>query len=160
MVKFSKSLSLGIGAACFSSMLLQSSCSKEDSQVPQPESAALNEGSNLKTNLIGSGYGLTPASITSTDSPAGFYTYLSDWYWSYNIGGPATISLEDKKKLAPMGTSTADYVWGNPSLPWIKKLDAPRSPGILTIIAQKGFEKYCSDHSQLKTATPRQRALC
>ncbi|KAA6441248.1 hypothetical protein FEM33_02765 [Dyadobacter flavalbus] len=128
-------------AACLSTMLFMSSCSNEDAVAPSPAATVTNDGSNLKTNLIGSGYGISP-NIFSTNVTAGFHVYPTNWVWHPVDSGPATISLEEQKKRAPMGVSTLDYVWGNPSLPWIKKLGPTSSPGnILTITTQKGFEK-------------------
>jgi hypothetical protein len=140
MVKFSKSLSFGIGAACFSTMLFLSSCSKEDSLVPKPESAVLNEGSNLKTNLIGSGYGLSPASIPITDGPTcqdclalGWKRFIPGGVWS-----------DDIIQNYPIGTSSLTALWGNPSFPWVKNLAPTRSPGSILTVASytKSIPQY------------------
>ena len=126
MVQITKSLSSMASAACLSTMVFMSSCSKEDAVTPSPEVAISKiesvGGSNLKINgleiipptLGQPGIGSLPAGYTNTGS-----------------------------QLA-IGLSNSRYLFGNSSNPWIlAKNLAPAGAGtFLTLGATKSKSAY------------------
>lgn len=149
MVKFSKSLSFGIGVACFSSMILLSSCSKEDAQVPQPESAVLNEGSNLKTNLIGSGYGLSSPSIPTTDGTTCQNCFATGWSKEIIEGVPGEPVMD-----SPAGTSNLSTLWGNTFIKWLLPLSAPEGANSGSILTVTSSKKIAPDYAPIPSMYP------
>jgi hypothetical protein len=122
MVQITKSLSFMATAACLSTMLFMSSCSKEDAAMPSPEAAVTNDGSNLKTNLIESGYGITPDGyLQPTDGPTCIGCKPSEWY--------VKIPARD-------ATSSLTEYAGNSFKKWVKPLSIPStgSGSILTVV--------------------------
>jgi len=108
MVKITKSLSVGLTAACFSTMLLMSSCSKEDALTPIPQSD-INQSSKLREAAGGI---LAVEYVTSTDGPTGFN---SPNKWNFP---------EDDIILGPSenATSSLTAYAGNPLTKWFKPL--------------------------------------
>ncbi|KAA6433987.1 hypothetical protein FEM33_22110 [Dyadobacter flavalbus] len=80
MVKITKSLSVGLTTACFSTMLFMSSCSKEDALTPTPQSD-VNQSSNLRVLAggISANTNITPAVIPTTDGPTGLKIAPNGW---------------------------------------------------------------------------------
>ncbi|TLU96884.1 hypothetical protein [Dyadobacter sediminis] len=132
MVKITKSLSFMASAACLSTMLFMSSCSKEDAVTPSPE-VTVNESSSLKTNLIGSGYGITPDGyLQPTDGPTCLGCKPSYWY----------IKVPSRD-----ATSSLTAYAGNSFKKWVKPLPVPStgSGSILTVVndSKMSGEAFC-----------------
>jgi len=89
--------------------------------MPSPEAAVTNDGSNLKSNLIGSGYGITPAIVPTTDGPTCIGCKPNGWY----------IKIPSRD-----ATSSLTAYAGNSFKKWVTPLLAPStgSGSILTVV--------------------------
>lgn len=142
MFKFNNNLSLGIGVACFSTMLFLSSCSKEEAQIPPPESAGTNQSAGLRSGVLN----VTP-SIPVTDGPTCQECFAPGW-GRKNFGTPVPNDAQKR----PAGTSNLKFLWGNTSYPWIKPLPATATPGsIITVTSYKHHNPFELRSSQVIT---------
>ena len=128
MVKITKSLSVGLTTACFSTMLFMSSCSKEDALIPTPEPAA-NESSNLR-EAVGGGI-LAVEYITTTDGPTGLSTAPNKWDFFSYYDDPI-FSNEPQS-----ATSSLTAFAGNSLMKWVKPLPVPSTGtgNIITVLS-------------------------
>ncbi|KAA6441251.1 hypothetical protein FEM33_02780 [Dyadobacter flavalbus] len=137
MVKITKSLSFVASAACLSTMLFMSSCSKEDAVTPSKEMAVTNESSNLKINPNGRGNGLSSIYVASTNGPT-------------CIGcAPIGWSLKIPSRDA---TSSLIAYAGSPLKNWVLPLDAPQAGSagsIITVVNDAVYtgEAFTSIHN-------------
>lgn len=138
-------LPLGLAlAAC----MIMSSCSKEDVQAPKPQTEKV-------TAELSPHRGVSPAPyIPTTNGSTGNNTFAPGWAkW-------ITHSPDNPVQYAT-GTSSTAYLWGNPSLPWIKPLFTPFENGgnIITFMTQRSVYTANSStasavYTKIKNLTP------
>ncbi|WP_031528848.1 hypothetical protein [Dyadobacter crusticola] len=111
-------LPIGLGLAC---MIMLSSCSKEDVQVPTQSATEEIKNSNLRTSGNGLTVGQTVVNASpvfpSTNNSVGLNTF--PFFWSNCPGNPNPAAY-------PSGTSTLWHLWGDQSMPW--QLALPEFP--------------------------------
>jgi hypothetical protein len=120
-----QNLSIGLGLAC---IMMMSSCSKEDAQMPEPKVESGNASSNLKTETI--------PWIAPTKGYVGINTFPNFWerYDPIYHSDPAAY---------PAGTSSLTSLWGNPSLGWVQSLSAipaQNNASFVTVLTSSKFD--------------------
>jgi len=134
-------------AAC----VMMSSCSEED--VAQPEKSRMENG--FSNERGGSGLQAV-ATIPTTDGPAGINIFAPGWE-------KIVTSYPDDPQINQAGTSTKNYLWGDPNLVWTKPLlNAPgannnNTNNFVTIFTQKdvigNFENVSEARTKIKNLT-------
>jgi hypothetical protein len=103
-----QNLSIGLGLAC---IMMMSSCSKEDAQMPEPKVESGNASSNLKTESL--------PWISPTKGFAGINALPNFWEIRWLESGDPIKN--------PSGTSNFTRLWGNNALTWKESFPALKS---------------------------------
>jgi len=132
-MKLHTKLSVSLVAAGFSAMLFISSCSKENSNIPLPEIASLEENSNMRNGVL-------------------LIEYLKP-----TVGQPGKGLFPDgwSGKNNEYGISNGRTLGGNPSLPWVTPLPEPEPGPAGTFITMKSTSNLDGAvYSHFKNLTP------